>query len=134
MKVGVVSDVHNNVAALRYALERLLACELKLNLGDLVFEYKVDPEIIALAQRAGLLGIVGNHEKTILKHPASSLRGRLAPDAIEFLESLPAARAFDVAGRILHLAHGAPWDDPDDPHCAYVYERNRAAIERVAEV
>jgi putative phosphoesterase len=134
MKVGVVSDVHNNVAALEYALEQLAACEMKLNLGDLVFEYKVDPEIISLAQRAGLLGIVGNHEKTILKHPASSLRGRLAPDAIEFLESLPASREIEFAGRTLHVAHGAPWDDPDDPRCAYVYERNRAAIARVAEV
>ena len=88
MKVGVVSDVHNNVAALNYALEQLATCELKLNLGDLVFEYKVEPEIIHIARRAGLIGIVGNHEKTILKHPASSLRARLAPDAVEFLESL----------------------------------------------
>ena len=134
MKVGVVSDVHNNVAALQYALERLAACELKLNLGDLVFEYKVDPEIIRVAQRAGLIGIVGNHEKTILKHPASSLRAKLEADAIEFLESLPASRSMEVAGRALHIAHGAPWDDPDDPRCAYVYERNRAAMERVAAV
>ena len=133
MKVGVVSDVHNNVAALQYALEQLSACELKLNLGDLVFEYKVDPEIIYLAQRAGLVGIVGNHEKTILKHPASSLRAKLAPDSIDFLESLPASRIVDVAGRTLHVAHGAPWDDPDDPHCAYVYERNGTAMQRVAE-
>lgn len=134
MKVGVVSDVHNNVAALQYALEQLAACELKLNLGDLVFEYKVEPEIIRLAQSAGLIGIVGNHEKTILKHPASSLRAKLAPDAVEFLESLPASRIVDVAGRTLHVAHGAPWDDPDDPRCAYIYERNRAAMQRVAEV
>jgi len=134
MKVGVVSDVHNNVAALNYAVEQLAACDVKLNLGDLVFEYKVDPEIIRVAQRAGLIGIVGNHEKTILKHPASSLRAKLEPDAIEFLESLPASRAMEVAGRALHIAHGAPWDDPDDPRCAYVYERNRAAMERVAAV
>jgi putative phosphoesterase len=134
MKVGVVSDVHNNVAALAYALDRLSDCALKLNLGDLVFEYKVDPEIIRLAQSADLLGIVGNHEKTILKHPASSLLTKLAPDAVEFLESLPASRALEIGGRMLHVAHGAPWDDPDDPRCAYVYERNRAAMERVAEV
>jgi putative phosphoesterase len=134
MKVGVVSDVHNNVAALNYALEQLAACEVKLNLGDLVFEYKVEPEIIRVAQRAGLIGIAGNHEKTILKHPASSLRAKLAPDAVEFLEGLPASRAMEVAGRALHIAHGAPWDDPDDPRCAYVYERNRAVMERVAEV
>jgi putative phosphoesterase len=134
MKVGVVSDVHNNVAALRYALEHLDGCALKLNLGDLVFEYKVDPEIIRIARDANLVGIVGNHEKTILKHPASSLRERLAPDAIDFLESLPAQRILPFAGRTLHVAHGAPWDDPDDPRCAYVYERNRTVMERVAEV
>ena len=134
MKVGVVSDVHNNVAALNYAIEQLATCDVKLNLGDLVFEYKVDPEIIRVAQRAGLIGIVGNHEKTILKHPASSLRAKLEPDAIDFLESLPASRTMEVAGRALHIAHGAPWDDPDDPRCAYVYERNRAAMERVAAV
>jgi len=134
MKVGVVSDVHNNVAALAYALEQLESCELKLNLGDLVFEYKVDPEIIRLAQEAGLLGIVGNHEKTILKHPASSLRAKLAPESVDFLEALPASRTLEVADRTLHIAHGAPWDDPDDPRCAYVYERNRTAMERVAEV
>src|SRR5215471_558380 len=103
MKVGVVSDVHNNVVALQYALDRLSDCTLKLNLGDLVFEYKVDPEIIRLAQRAELIGIVGNHEKTILKHPASSLRSRLAPDAVAFLESLPASRALEVGGRTLHV-------------------------------
>ena len=134
MKVGVVSDVHNNVAALQYALEQLAGCAVKLNLGDLVFEYKVDPEIIRLAQRAELIGIVGNHEKTILKHPASSLLAKLAPDAVEFLENLPASREIEVAGRTLHVAHGAPWDDPDDPHCAYVYERNRTAMERMADV
>jgi putative phosphoesterase len=133
MKIGVVSDVHNNVAALQYALEQLAACELKLNLGDLVFEYKVDPEVIYLARSAGLISIVGNHEKTILKHPASSLRAKLPPDAIEFLESLPASRVVDVAGHTLHVAHGAPWDDPDDPRCAYVYERNRSTMARVAD-
>jgi len=134
MKVGVVSDVHNNLAALEYALESLEGCALLLNLGDLVFEYRVEPGIIALARRAGLVSIVGNHEKTILLHPASSLKAKLAPDILDYLEGLPAFRDVEIAGRTIHAAHGAPWDDPDDPRCHYVYERNTASIERVAEV
>ena len=91
MKVGVVSDVHNNVAALNYALEQLATCEVKLNLGDLVFEYKVEPEIIRVAQRAGLIGIVGNHEKTILKHPASSLRASNGKTSGKWKATMPTA-------------------------------------------
>jgi predicted phosphodiesterase len=34
----------------------------------------------------------------------------------------------------LLVAHGAPWDDPDDFRCAYVYERNHAAMERMRTV
>jgi putative phosphoesterase len=134
MKVGVVSDVHNNVAALSYALEYLAGCELILNLGDLVFEYRVDHDIIRLAREAGLVSILGNHEKTILLHPASSLRSQLAPDVLAYLESLPPSRDMVVSGAKLHLTHGAPWDDPNDPRCAYVYERNAASMNRLASV
>ena len=54
MKLGIVSDVHNNVPALSYALAHLADCDLILNLGDLVFEYRVDPEIVVIARRAGV--------------------------------------------------------------------------------
>ena len=134
MKVGVVSDIHNNVAALSYALEYLAGCELILNLGDLVFEYRVDPEIVRVAQHAGLVGIVGNHEKTILLHTASSLKTKLAPDVVSFLESLPPSREMQVAGVTLHVAHGSPWDDPNDYRCDYVYERNLTSMNRLALV
>jgi putative phosphoesterase len=134
MKVGVVSDVHNNVAALDYALQQLGDCERILNLGDLVFEYRVEPDIIRLARRAGLISILGNHEKTILLHPASSLRSQLSSDILEYLESLPPSRDMQVAGLKLHLAHGSPWDDPNDPRCAYVYERSAATMNRLASV
>jgi putative phosphoesterase len=131
MKVGVVSDVHNNVAALRYALTHLSDCEVVLNLGDLVFEYRVDAEIVEIARDAGLVGIVGNHEKAILLHPSSSLRDNLAADVLDYLKSLPASRTMAIDGCNLLIAHGAPWDDPDDHRCHYVMERNGAAMERM---
>jgi putative phosphoesterase len=134
MKIGVVSDVHNNVGALTYALTHLADCAFVLNLGDLVFEYRVETEIVEIARRAGLVGIVGNHEKAILLHPSSSVRDKLAPDVLGFLKELPASRTMAACGFDLLIAHGAPWDDPDDFRCAYVHERNHAAMERLRAV
>ena len=131
MKVGVVSDVHNNVRALAYALEHLSDCEFVLNLGDLVFEYRVETEIVEIARRAGLIGIAGNHEKAILQHPGSSVRDKVPADILDYLKALPASRTMAIDGFNLLIAHGAPWDDPDDFRCAYVYERNNAAMERM---
>ena len=134
MKIGVVSDVHNNVAALTYALTHLADCEVLLNLGDLVFEYRVTPQIVAIAEEAGLVGIVGNHEKAILQHPASSLRDSLSPDILAWMKALPAQRTMQAEGYELLIAHGAPWDDPHDHRCHYVMEKNATAMERMRQV
>jgi len=133
MKIGIVSDVHNNVTALTYALTHLADCDVLLNLGDLVFEYRVEPQIVELAKAAGLVGIVGNHEKAILLHPSSSVRDKTDPEILDYLKALPAQRTMSVKGFELLIAHGAPWDDPEDFRCAYVVEQNNAAMARMRE-
>jgi putative phosphoesterase len=132
MKVGVVSDVHNNVEALQYALDKLGQCQMVLNLGDLVCDYRVTPEVIELARAANLVGIRGNHEKTILQHPGSRLRFRLAPSDLAYLEALPPSRDLHINGRRVKVAHGAPWDDPNDYHCTYVPPDDTAALARLS--
>lgn len=134
MRIGFISDAHNNVRALAYALTHLADCDLVLNLGDLVFEYRVETEIIEIARRTGLIGIAGNHEKAILLHPSSTVRNRLAPDFLDYLKALPASRTMATCGFNLLIAHGAPWDDPDDFRCASVHERNHGAMERMRQV
>jgi putative phosphoesterase len=131
MRVGVVSDVHNQVQALEYALEHLQGCDLVLNLGDLVSEYRVDSEIIRVARETDLLSIVGNHEKTILLHPATSLRNRLATADLEYLTALPASRAIVAGDTRILVAHGAPWDDALDYRCEYLFEQNCAGLSRL---
>ncbi len=132
MKVGVVSDVHNNVEALTYALDQLRDCDLLLGLGDLVSDYRVDPRIPRLVNEWGLVTIAGNHEKSILLHPGSQIRARLSVETLDFLRDLPTAREIALDGRQVHVAHGAPWDDPTDYRCVYVIERDHAALGRVA--
>jgi putative phosphoesterase len=132
MKVGIVSDVHNNVEALTYALAHMRDCDLVVSLGDLVSDYRVDPRIVRLARDASLLGIAGNHEKSILVHPGSRLRYSLSDDDLDYLRQLPPARELHVNGRRLRLAHGSPWDDPTDYRCEYVREWDSQALERAA--
>jgi predicted phosphodiesterase len=76
---------------------------------------------------------VGNHEKSILLHPGSQIRARLASETLDFLRALPAAREIELDGRRVHVAHGAPWDDPADYRCVYVLERDRHTLARVAD-
>jgi putative phosphoesterase len=133
MKVGIVSDVHNNVEALTYALDHLRDCDVVLSLGDLVSDYRVDPRILGLARERELLNIVGNHEKSILLHPGSQIRSTLDEDTLEFLRELPASRELVLDGRQVHVAHGSPWDDPTDYRCVYVIERDKHALTRVAD-
>src|SRR5579883_733182 len=125
MKVGVVSDVHNNLEALTYALDQLRGCELILNLGDLVSQYRVLPETLRIAREHDLLGIVGNHEKAILLPPGSVLRDRLAPCDLAYLRDVPDQRTLELDGRRVRVVHGAPWDDARDISCEYVYEANQ---------
>jgi putative phosphoesterase len=132
MRVGVVSDVHNNVEALTYALDQLHDCDLVLSLGDLVSDYRVDPRILGLARERGLVSIVGNHEKSILLHPGSQIRSTLDEDTLAFFRDLPASREIELDGRQVHVAHGSPWDDPTDYRCVYVIERDKHALTRVA--
>jgi putative phosphoesterase len=131
MKVGLVSDVHNNVETLRYALDQLRGADLIISLGDLVSQYRVSPEIISLARAAGLQGIAGNHEKAILAPCGYPVRGTLAPDDLAYLESLPTQLRLELDGRAVLAAHGSPWDDPTSMSCVYIYESDREALARL---
>jgi putative phosphoesterase len=133
MKAGIVSDVHNNVEALSYALEALRGCELLLNLGDLVSQYRVTPEILRLSREAGMLGILGNHEKAILAPCGFPMRNQLSPDALAFLQELPDQRELSLDGRRVRVVHGAPWDDSTDMGCTYVFEHDSRSMARLAE-
>jgi len=134
MRLGVVSDVHNNVEALSYALQRLAHCDLVVSLGDLVSDYRVSPQIIRLARDSRVIGIRGNHEKSILMHPGSRMRERLASDDLAFLDDLPDQRQLSIDGKRMLLAHGAPWDDPTDHRCHYLSARSASDVARLRTI
>ena len=121
-KIGIISDIHANLDALRRALELLNrhGVERILCAGDLVEKGHAGDAVVALLQTAAVPCVMGNHdfdaignqawlrENSDLSHPA--LRGvLLQEETLHFLKHLPRSLNFASKERRLFLGHGAPW-------------------------
>ena len=125
MKLGIISDIHNNLAALQAVLARFAAerCDGVLCCGDIIGIGAFPEETVAaLRDLPGLLGCVrGNHERYLLEGMAVGDDGmgaeefayhqwehaRLSAESAAFLRELPYAEYLDLAGRRIYLAHYA---------------------------
>lgn len=144
MKVGLVADIHGNVAALaavlagarREGVERLLCA------GDVVGYYYEPGACLELLEPWPVDSVRGNHEDlldALAARPslgpgtharygsalASAVIG-LSPRQRASLTALPACRDLTIEGMRVLLCHGAPWDNdlyvyPDAP--AATFER-----------
>jgi putative phosphoesterase len=135
LRIGLVSDVHCNVAGLTAALERLADVDLLLCAGDMVLQYRFSDEVVALLQEREGLAIQGNHEKIILSSHGDGVRraGQGTPERWAWLAAQPAQRRLAVDGYRLLLAHGAPWDEPASLRCEYLYPHDTASLRRLAD-
>lgn len=131
MRVGLLSDVHANLAALRAVLRRLedRGVERLLVAGDLV-GYGAHPnECVELLASAGAECVAGNHDLFVLdrlpptrfpplaRRSADLTRAMLSADVRAFLEALPVRLHVE---RVL-MTHGS-LDSPEE----YVVDRGRA--------
>ena len=120
MKLGVITDIHNNSGALEAVLSELSAqeCERILCGGDLI---GIGPEPEATVQRMmhlpGCVAVRGNHEGYLLDGMDEARMGReeyqyhlweharLSQTSIDYLRSLPYALDLTVEGVRIHLVH-----------------------------
>jgi predicted phosphodiesterase len=131
MRIGLLSDVHANHAALQAAVSALRdrGIDRLLVAGDLVGYGPHPNECIATLVDAEAECVLGNHDLFVLdrlpptRFPPMALRSAevtkriLSPDALAFLGGLPQARR---AGPVF-MTHGSP-DDPEE----YVNDPARA--------
>ena len=133
MKVGLLADIHANLAALtavlaaagREGVARLLIA------GDLVGYYYQAKDVLALLDQWQWQGVRGNHEDMLtevvsgvntdaIKHRygsgLESAAQSLDNEAIERLKALPHPLRVEIGGRTVLLCHGAPWNTNE-----YVY-------------
>lgn len=132
MRIGLLSDVHANLPALRAAIARLRGegVDAFLCAGDLVGYGPHPDECVETIAELGATCVAGNHDLMLVGALPDARAGRLArrtlawtrevvrPDVRVHLAALP--RTASVAG--VDLAHGSPVDPQE-----YVRSEARAA-------
>jgi diadenosine tetraphosphatase ApaH/serine/threonine PP2A family protein phosphatase len=134
MRIGIFSDTHANIEALRAVVEALDAekVEQYVCLGDTV-GYGASPnECCALIRSKAAYTILGNHDAAVAgrmdysyyyhaaRH-ALDLHARvLEPDNMEWLKKLP----YEVRQGDVHFCHGSPLNIEDFD---YIFARDQAA-------
>lgn len=123
MRIGIVSDIHCNIAGLKSALDVMGEIDQLLCLGDSIFEYRFSNEVVAELRMQDALVIQGNHEETFFG--IGGVRARAAPSIEEdhalWLADQPLRRDIVMDSRRLHLCHSTPWE----PRGTYIIPENR---------
>ena len=119
MKIGVVSDLHCNVAGFAQALELMGDVDELICLGDSIWEYRFSNEIVRLLKEHGAHTILGNHEEGFFGPQGARAR---QPEWIDhsllgWLSERPHRLELQLGGKRLLAVHSTPWE----PRGSYVY-------------
>jgi putative phosphoesterase len=119
MRVGIVSDIHCNVAGLQAALDLMGGVDELICAGDAIYQFRFSNEVTALLRERGARVILGNHEETFYSRDGE--RARAAPHndraLLDWLAAQPQEIDTQVNGRRLFVVHGSPWEPRKD----YIY-------------
>jgi len=130
LKVGIVSDLHCNVAGLVQALDLMGEIDELICLGDSIWEYRFSNEIVRLLKEHGAHTILGNHEEGFLG--PQGMRAR-QPEWIDrsllgWLAERPHRLELELGGKRLLAVHSTPWE----PRGTYVYPHD-SLLQRFGE-
>jgi putative phosphoesterase len=123
MRLGIVSDIHCNAAALQLAISRMGHVDELLCAGDAFYEYRFSNEVIGLLQSYGARYVLGNHENVLLD--PRGVRAREAPtveqDKVGWVAEQPLSIEVDVGGgKKLLMVHASPLE----PYTQYVFPKS----------
>ena len=130
MRIGIVSDLHCNVAGLSQALDRMGDVDELICLGDSIWEYRFSNEIVRLLKERGAHTILGNHEEGFLGPQGHRARQPQWIDRslLGWLAERPHRLELDFGGKRLLAIHSTPWE----PRGTYVYPHD-VLLERFGE-
>lgn len=119
LRVGVVSDIHANLAALERALAVLAAhgADKIVCLGDVVEKGPDGDAVVACLEDRCVVTVAGNHDHNALRHAAlpEALRADaevpLRAETLERLARYPLTREYCWEDTWIHMAHGSPQDN-----------------------
>ena len=132
MRIGIVSDVHCNHAALQIALDRMGPVDELLCAGDSVYQFRFSNEVMQILRERHARYIHGNHEEVLLGQwgeRAREAKWVRAGDLAYMAEQPSQVTTTLPNGKTLVMVHGSPWE----PHNEYIYP-NSAAISRLGQI
>jgi len=118
MKLGILADIHEDVARVRQALEHFRQEDIDqvVFLGDLFDRGQHLAETVALLSACGAVGVWGNHDLGLCDHPHERIRARYAGPVFDFMQTLRPRLELDGC----LFSHGLPSWDPADPEVYYL--------------
>lgn len=131
MKIGIVSDIHCNAAALQRALELMGDVDEVLCAGDTVYEYRFSNDVMSIIRERKIRAVVGNHEIVLLGPQGQRARDVAGVDRelVGFMGGFPNSIETQVNGKRLLMVHGSPYE----PWNEYIYPHT-PSFRRLAEV
>lgn len=112
MKLGLITDIHEQVELLRSALDDLQREQVDqiVVIGDVFETGKRIRETCELLDEAQVIGVWGNHDLGLCDNPSAALRSDYGDSAIDFMSSLKPR--LEIEGCLFQ--HVEPWLDPND--------------------
>jgi len=119
LKLGIVSDLHCNIAGLNRAIELMGPVDDLLCLGDSIFEYRFSNEVIGALRDRGIHTIKGNHEEVFLGPLGARARSREGIDQalLQWLDDRPWRMELQYGDKTVLMVHSTAWE----PYGEYVY-------------
>jgi hypothetical protein len=134
--LGLVTDIHEDVPALRWALATLRSerADRIVCLGDVCEDGRAIDETCSLLAESGVVGVWGNHDFGICTMPINALALPFRPATLSYLRSYSPRLVIEDC----HFSHIEPcldpesvvdlWQTPDVPNSAAGLERNWVAV------
>lgn len=110
MKLGLITDIHEDLPRLRLALKRFAHenVDQVVMVGDVLKWGEHLEETCAVLAEANVIGVWGNHDIGLCDEPDEESVERWGPTVIDYMTSLKPR--LNVAG--CHFTHIEPWLDP----------------------
>jgi putative phosphoesterase len=118
VRLGIVSDIHCNIAGLERALDHMGTIDELFCAGDSVFQFRWSNEVIGRLRELGAKVVLGNHEEILLG--PDGIRALSNPkvdqDLVAWLREQPFSLTVPIDGKRVMMTHSSPWEPWRDYH------------------
>jgi putative phosphoesterase len=128
VKIGIISDIHSNVYALRSVLKMLKDMDLIVCAGDITGYYPFVNEVFEDLDKYNVIFVKGNHDAHLCGVKLKDLRSiepksfkytknHISSTNLDKLRKAPLQQELSFNGSKVVMFHGSPWDKLEE----YIY-------------